>query len=90
MISLILALFCLQDPAQAGKIPLAEGIRHSPTLSPDGAWIYFFQSLEKKPDNFRKYARNEALFRTHPDGKNIEKILEFVNYQNLKNFRNFG
>lgn len=73
MISLLLAVFCLQEPVQ---IPLPEAVRHSPTLSPDGAWVYYFQSLEKKPENFRKYARNEALFRTTLDGKTVQKIIE--------------
>ena len=73
MITILLALFCLQEPVQ---IPLPEGIRHSPTLSPDGKWIYYFESLGKKPENFRKWARNEALFRTRADGRNIQKIIE--------------
>ncbi len=73
MITILLALFCLQEPVQ---IPLPEGIRHSPTLSPDGKWVYYFESMKNKPENFRKWARNEALCRTSGDGVTIEKVIE--------------
>ncbi len=87
MISLILALVCFQEPT---RIPLPDAVRHSPTISSDGSWIYFFQSLDEKPDNFRKYARNEALFRTSLDGKNIQKIIEVGDTRGRLNWSSDG